>query len=142
MHDASLEPYTRVDKVVEHRRAGDYFAIFNSTTQEAHWSTKMATQAIGKSAVSSAVDSSAAANTHEKSSDVGQVAVGLAADGFHKSPSETESSDVGDGIFRQHIDKDGKQVLVVWSKDEEARVVRKADFLFLPLFSVGKTAFS
>lgn len=101
----------------------------------------MATQAIGKFAASSAVDSSAATNTHdEKSAAAHQGPVDVTADDFHKSPSETESSDIGDGIFRQHIERDGKQVLVVWSKSEEARVVRKADFLFLPLFSVRKTA--
>lgn len=111
----------------------------------------MATQAIGRFAAtsavdssavdSSAVDSSAATNTQdEKSAAAPRSPVDLAADHFHKSPSETESTDIGDGTFRQHIEKDGKQVLVVWSKSEEARVVRKADFLFLPLFSVCKTA--
>lgn len=101
----------------------------------------MATQAIGKFAASSAADSSAATNKHdEKSTAAPQGPVDIAADEFHKSPTESESSDIGDGIFRQHIEKDGKQVLVVWSNGEEDRVVRKADFLFLPLFSVRKFA--
>lgn len=100
----------------------------------------MSAQAIGRFAASSAVDSSAATNTQdEKPAPAPQGPVDISADDFHKSPSESESSDVGDGTFRKYIEKDGKQVLVVWSKSEEARVVRKADFLFLPLFSVCKT---
>lgn len=87
------------------------------------------------------MDSSAATNTNdEKPAAAPQGPVDVSADDFHKSPSESESSDVGDGTFWQYIEKDGRQVLVVWSKSEEARVVRKADFLFLPLFSVFKTA--
>lgn len=62
-----------------------------------------------------------------------------------RSPGSTEiSSGNGkndpegreDGLFHQIIDRDGEEVLVSWTKDEEERVVRKADFLFLPLFSV------
>ncbi|KAI7780352.1 hypothetical protein LA080_016076 [Diaporthe eres] len=82
----------------------------------------MATQAIGKFAASSAVDSSAATNTHdEKSSAAHQGPVDVTADDFHKSPSETESSDIGDGIFRQHIEKDRKQVS--WSGARVRRLV-------------------
>lgn len=100
----------------------------------------MATQAIGKFAATSAVDSSAATNTHEqKLAATDEGAIPIPTDDYKRPPSDTESSDLGEGIFRQHIEKDGKQVLVVWSKQEETHVVRKADFLFLPLFSVGKT---
>ncbi len=42
-----------------------------------------------------------------------------------------------DGIFRQVITKNGEEVLVTWTKEEQAKVVRKADFLFLPLFAVS-----
>ena len=41
-----------------------------------------------------------------------------------------------DGIFQQKIIRDSSEVLVRWTKEEEARVVRKADWLFLPIFSV------
>lgn len=41
-----------------------------------------------------------------------------------------------DGLFHQVIVKDGEEVLVSWTREEQARVVRKADFLFLPLFAV------
>ncbi len=41
-----------------------------------------------------------------------------------------------DGLFHQVIVKGGNEVLVSWTREEQARVVRKADFLFLPLFSV------
>ena len=44
--------------------------------------------------------------------------------------------DPNDGLFQQIIVKDGKEVLVSWTREEQARVVRKADFLFLPLFAV------
>lgn len=101
----------------------------------------MVTQAVGRFAASSAIDSSVATNTHEKiPTDGGQGGTTIATDDFKRPLSDTESNDIGDGVFRQHIEKDGKQVLVVWSQSEEARVVRKADFLFLPLFSVLKTA--
>lgn len=97
----------------------------------------MATQTIGKFATAPAVDSSVAVNTHDFKTDVAdQGPLTLVANDSFKPESDTESNDIGDGIFRQHIEKHGKKVLVLWSKDEEARVVRKADFLFLPLFSV------
>jgi hypothetical protein len=41
-----------------------------------------------------------------------------------------------DVVFHQVIVKDGREVLVSWTPVEQARVVRKADFLFLPLFAV------
>lgn len=101
----------------------------------------MAAQAIGRVVASSAIDSSAVTNTNEKrSTDADQDGTAIATADFKRPPSDTESSDIGDGVFRQHIEKDGQQVLVVWDKHEEARVVRKADFLFLPLFSVRKTS--
>lgn len=99
----------------------------------------MATQAVEQFAASSAVDSAIATNTHGKErTAVAQGAISTTADDILKSQSETENSDLGDGLLRQHIDKNGGRVLIVWSKSEEAKVVRKADFLFLPLFSVGK----
>lgn len=42
-----------------------------------------------------------------------------------------------DGLLRQSIEKEGREVVITWTKEEEARVVRKVDFLFLPLFSVS-----
>lgn len=102
----------------------------------------MAIQAISKVVASSAIDSSAVTNTYEKrSTDADQDGTAIETAEFKKRPpSDTESSEIGDGVFRQHIEKDDKQVLVVWDKHEEARVVRKADFLFLPLFSVRKSS--
>lgn len=51
--------------------------------------------------------------------------------------SDEQCSEVsGDGVFHQTIVKDGKEVLVSWTLEEESRVVRKADFLFLPIFAV------
>ncbi|KAI2621698.1 MFS general substrate transporter [Hypoxylon sp. NC1633] len=53
------------------------------------------------------------------------------------TPSDGESGDSFDGTFyHQHIERDGQRVLVSWTKDEEKRVVRKADFLFLPIFAL------
>lgn len=55
------------------------------------------------------------------------------------TPSGSDTHDVEDnhdGNFHQVIQKGGKDVLVSWSKADEARVVRKADFLFLPIFTV------
>ena len=59
--------------------------------------------------------------------------VAAATDSNSEKP-DAESND--DGCFHQYIERNGKQVLVSWTKAEEARVVRKADFLFLPLFTV------
>lgn len=53
-----------------------------------------------------------------------------------KAGSDTDIESTNDGLLHQYIEKEGKQVLISWTKTEEARVVRKADFLFLPLFSV------
>jgi len=49
-----------------------------------------------------------------------------------KLSSETDS----DGSFQQVILRKGQEVSVSWTKEEERRVVRKADLLFLPLFTV------
>ncbi|KAI5865489.1 MFS general substrate transporter [Durotheca rogersii] len=46
-------------------------------------------------------------------------------------PSEDDGQ-----YFHQHIVKDGQQVLISWTKEEERRVVRKADYLFLPIFAL------
>lgn len=97
----------------------------------------MATESIRRLAVTSTVDFSAPNNPRdEKNTVADQDAFTTAAHDFHESTSYAERSDDGE-VFRQHIDKDGKQALVIWSKQEEVRVVRKADLLFLPLFSVG-----
>ena len=55
--------------------------------------------------------------------------------------SETPSDDIENpqnGVFHQYIQKDGRDFLVTWTKEEERRIVRKADFLFLPIFAVCK----
>ncbi|KAL3457529.1 major facilitator superfamily domain-containing protein [Aspergillus heterothallicus] len=55
------------------------------------------------------------------------------------SPQASErydTEDEGDGILSQYIIRNGEQVLVTWQKDEEVRIVRKVDFLFLPIFSL------
>ncbi len=55
------------------------------------------------------------------------------------SPRPSDLENPNDGLFHQVIVKDGKEVLVSWTQEEQARVVRKADFLFLPLFAVRPT---
>ncbi|KAJ0420811.1 major facilitator superfamily domain-containing protein [Aspergillus carlsbadensis] len=53
------------------------------------------------------------------------------------TPPDSERSDLEqDGTLSQHILKNGEQVFVTWRKEEEARIVRKVDFLFLPIFSL------
>ncbi|XDG02212.1 hypothetical protein ABKA04_001827 [Annulohypoxylon sp. FPYF3050] len=53
------------------------------------------------------------------------------------SPSDGESGNSGDRLYyHQHIVRNGQQVLVSWTKEEEKRVVRKADYLFLPIFAL------
>ncbi|CEL02569.1 hypothetical protein ASPCAL03737 [Aspergillus calidoustus] len=54
------------------------------------------------------------------------------------TPPDSERSDEEqeNGTLTQHILKNGEQVLVTWRKEEEARIVRKVDFLFLPIFSL------
>ncbi|OTA94856.1 hypothetical protein M434DRAFT_10376 [Hypoxylon sp. CO27-5] len=52
------------------------------------------------------------------------------------TPSDGESSS-GDSVYHhQHIERNGQRVLVSWTKEEEKRVVRKADYLFLPIFAL------
>jgi hypothetical protein len=66
-------------------------------------------------------------------------AVVVAADVTARTDSDSEKHDIEtteDGRFHQYIERDGQQVLVSWTKAEEARVVRKADFFLLPLFTV------
>ncbi|KAK1764342.1 MFS general substrate transporter [Phialemonium atrogriseum] len=94
----------------------------------------MASQAVGNLAAASGVHSPAATDTDDEKPAVAGNAVPITADVTPKSESDMESTD--DGLRHQHIEKDGRQVLVSWTKDEEARVVRKADFLFLPLFAL------
>lgn len=54
-----------------------------------------------------------------------------------RTPSDGESGNSGDHLYyHQHIVRNGQQVLVSWTKEEEKRVVRKADYLFLPIFAV------
>ncbi|KAI0897789.1 MFS general substrate transporter [Annulohypoxylon nitens] len=54
-----------------------------------------------------------------------------------RTPSDGESGDPGDRLYyHQHIVRNGQQVLVSWTKEEEKRVVRKADYLFLPIFAL------
>ncbi|KAI2781601.1 MFS general substrate transporter [Daldinia loculata] len=53
------------------------------------------------------------------------------------TPSDGESGSSEDNLyFHQHIERNGQQVLVSWTKEEERRVVRKADYLFLPIFAL------
>ncbi|KAI4867270.1 MFS general substrate transporter [Hypoxylon rubiginosum] len=51
------------------------------------------------------------------------------------TPSDGESGDDGP-YYHQHIERNGQRVLVSWTKEEERRVVRKADYLFLPIFAL------
>tara|TARA_R110002003_G_scaffold62_16_gene5691 strand:- start:40407 stop:40730 length:324 start_codon:yes stop_codon:yes gene_type:complete len=60
----------------------------------------------------------------------------------HEQPSSSPgASDKDDdehnaNVFEQIIVRNGQEVLVSWTKDEERVVVRKADFRFLPVFMV------
>lgn len=58
------------------------------------------------------------------------------------APSESDNSDpeAQQGTLSHPILKNGHQVLVTWKKDEESSIVRKLDFLFLPIFSVSLPA--
>ena len=42
-----------------------------------------------------------------------------------------------DGTFSAYIPKNGAEMLVTWTKEEQARVVRKADIFLLPIFAVS-----
>lgn len=54
------------------------------------------------------------------------------------TPSASDNSDpeAQEGTLSHHILKNGQQVLVTWAPEEESAIVRKLDFLFLPIFSV------
>ncbi|KAF2023236.1 MFS general substrate transporter [Setomelanomma holmii] len=54
------------------------------------------------------------------------------------SPSGSDKNDLedNDNIFEQVIQRDGQDVLVRWTKEEERKVVRRADFRFLSLFTL------
>ncbi|KAL4887586.1 major facilitator superfamily domain-containing protein [Aspergillus karnatakaensis] len=71
-----------------------------------------------------------------------KTAVDLKVDQVHPgtvTPPASERYDAeeqDDGTLSQVISKNGEQVLVTWRKEEEARIVRKVDFLFLPIFSL------
>ncbi|KAJ9150375.1 MFS general substrate transporter [Pleurostoma richardsiae] len=74
-----------------------------------------------------------------KSTETDRTVLRIAAEVTAKTDSDSEKHDVEsteDGHFNQYIERDGKHILVNWTKEEEARVVRKADFLFLPLFTL------
>ena len=43
-----------------------------------------------------------------------------------------------DGSLTAYIPKNGQDVLVTWTKEEQARVVRKADIFLLPVFAVSR----
>ncbi|OTA67453.1 MFS general substrate transporter [Hypoxylon sp. EC38] len=52
------------------------------------------------------------------------------------TPSDGESGSGDNAYYHQHIERNGQRVLVSWTKEEERRVVRKADYLFLPIFAL------
>lgn len=89
----------------------------------------------------STVSSSPPAVVSEKSNSVIDEKGGVVFEFKDKSDAssdpESHESTPSDGPFHQIIQKDGKDFLVSWTKEEETRVVRKADWLFLPIFSVG-----
>lgn len=79
---------------------------------------------------------------HLKSTGTDRTTLVIAADVTASADSNSEKHDIEDNegsLLHQYIERDGKQVLISWTKTEEARVVRKADFLFLPLFTVSIT---
>ncbi|KAH6654748.1 major facilitator superfamily domain-containing protein [Truncatella angustata] len=47
-----------------------------------------------------------------------------------------DANSVQDSVLSQQIKRNEKQIIVTWTKEEERRVVRKADFILLPLFSL------
>lgn len=74
--------------------------------------------------------SSPSISDHLKESHIPEI-TSAPSDGGERDPDYPN-----DGLFHQVIVKDGKEVFVSWTRAEQARVVRKADFLFLPLFAV------
>ncbi len=67
---------------------------------------------------------------HSKESHIPESPVALSDGG------KRDLENPNDGLFHKVIVKNGEDVLVSWTREEQARVVRKADFLFLPLFAV------
>lgn len=41
-----------------------------------------------------------------------------------------------DGMLHQVIDRDGQEILVSWTRQEERKVVRKVDWILMPLVVV------
>ncbi|KAL5408500.1 hypothetical protein PMIN03_006469 [Paraphaeosphaeria minitans] len=60
----------------------------------------------------------------------------ISASGTLSENAERDSEQYPDGLLHQVIERNGKEILVSWNEEEEAKVVRKADFLFLPLFTL------
>ncbi|KOS46783.1 hypothetical protein ACN38_g2223 [Penicillium nordicum] len=58
------------------------------------------------------------------------------------APSESDNpdSETQQGTLSHPILKNGHEVLVTWTLDEESVIIRKLDFLLLPIFSVGLPA--
>ena len=54
-----------------------------------------------------------------------------------KSETGHPELELSSGIFSTFIEKDGQQVLVTWTKQEERVVVRRADLLLLPVFTAS-----
>ena len=63
-------------------------------------------------------------------------------DGFTTPEEKQDLEAHKDGQLRAYIDKHGEKVLVTWTHAEQRKVVRKADFLFLPIFTVSLQFFS
>ncbi|KAF3063748.1 hypothetical protein GL218_02507 [Daldinia childiae] len=83
-----------------------------------------------------AVAAAATAPTKTAAKFIAEAGVDAKEDGLN-TPSDGESGNSGDILyFHQHIERNGQQVLVSWTKEEERRVVRKADYLFLPIFAL------
>jgi len=59
------------------------------------------------------------------------------ADSTSSDMEKQSLESTSDGSVHQVILRKGQEVSISWTKEEERRVVRKADLLFLPLFTVG-----
>lgn len=77
------------------------------------------------------VENTSLSNHSKKHQDVADVSI---PDSNHEKPDDLENS--SDGVFHQYIERGDSEVLISWTKEEEARVVRKADYIFLPTFVV------
>ena len=78
-------------------------------------------------------------STHTTSEDVSKISSRVEekqSDSTSDVEKQGSESEPNDGTFHQLISRKGEQVVVSWTKEEERKVVRKADFLFLPLFTV------